>query len=333
MGQPRKIAETGPEYFRDRDARLAAVERALRNKADARTVEILDKYVDRLLASTSGSPTGAVTQFAGSAAPTGWLLCDGTAVSRATYADLFAAIGTTYGAGNGSTTFNLPNLKGRVPVGRDSADTSFDVLGETGGAKTHTLTVTEMPSHTHVQDSHNHTQAAHSHTLTDPGHNHTQNAHTHTQTGHSHTLTDPGHNHTQNSHNHTQNAHSHATTTDTSAKAVSTVTTAATAGYANSGSGYIRNALLSDNVTGSTTAVNNATTATNNASTTGATVDSATAVNQNTTATNNSNTTGITLASATATNNATTATNQNTGGGGAHNNLQPYLVLNYIIKT
>jgi microcystin-dependent protein len=80
--------------------------------------------------------------FAGSTAPTGWLLCDGTAVSRTTYSDLFAITSTTYGVGDGSTTFNLPNLKGRVPVGLDTSQTEFDVLGETGGAKTHTLTST-----------------------------------------------------------------------------------------------------------------------------------------------------------------------------------------------
>lgn len=95
------------------------------------------------------SPAGAIMQYAGSSAPTGWLLADGSAVSRTTYAALFAVISTTYGAGNGSTTFNLPNLKGKVPVGVDSSDTSFDALGETGGAKTHTLTSAEMPSHSH----------------------------------------------------------------------------------------------------------------------------------------------------------------------------------------
>lgn len=92
---------------------------------------------------------GMISLFAGSSAPTGWLICDGTAVSRTTYADLFTAIGTTYGTGDGSTTFNLPNLKGKVPVGLDGTDTSFDALGETGGEKTHTLLETEMPSHSH----------------------------------------------------------------------------------------------------------------------------------------------------------------------------------------
>lgn len=95
------------------------------------------------------TPAGTIAPYGGSSAPTGFLICDGSAVSRTTYAALYTAIGTTYGAGDGTTTFNLPNLKGRVPVGRDSGQTEFDNLGETGGAKTHTLTTTEIPSHTH----------------------------------------------------------------------------------------------------------------------------------------------------------------------------------------
>jgi len=91
-------------------------------------------------------------------ASSGWLLCNGAAVSRTTYDALFAAISTTYGAGDGSTTFNVPNLKGRVPVGLDSGQTEFDSLGETGGAKTHTLASAEMPIHTHTQDAHVHEQ-------------------------------------------------------------------------------------------------------------------------------------------------------------------------------
>jgi len=95
-------------------------------------------------------PTGSVTAFAGSTAPTNFLLCDGSAVSRSTYAELFALISTTYGVGDGSTTFNVPNLKGSVPVGRDSAQTEFDTLAETGGAKTVTLSTAQMPSHSHT---------------------------------------------------------------------------------------------------------------------------------------------------------------------------------------
>lgn len=97
----------------------------------------------------TNTPVGCINLYAGSTAPTGWLICDGSAVSRTTYANLFSVIGTTYGTGDGSTTFNIPNLKGKVPVGLDSNDTDFDTLGEIGGEKTHTLTVNEMPSHTH----------------------------------------------------------------------------------------------------------------------------------------------------------------------------------------
>ena len=102
-----------------------------------------DIYSSGVLIST---PIGSVTMFGGATAPSGWLLCQGQAVSRTTYADLFAVIGTAFGAGNGSSTFNVPNFKGRVPVGVDSGQTEFDTLGETGGAKTHTLTTTQVPT-------------------------------------------------------------------------------------------------------------------------------------------------------------------------------------------
>lgn len=94
-------------------------------------------------------PIGSITLYASDVVPENWLLCDGSAVSRTEYAALFNIIGTTYGSGDGSTTFNLPDLRGKVAVGKDSTQTEFDNLGETGGEKTHTLTVEEMPSHTH----------------------------------------------------------------------------------------------------------------------------------------------------------------------------------------
>jgi microcystin-dependent protein len=96
-------------------------------------------------------PTGTVLDFAGSSAPTGFLLCDGTAVLRSTYAALFALIGTTYGAGNGTTTFNVPDCRGRttIGVGAGSGLTSR-ALAATGGEETHTLSESEMPSHTHT---------------------------------------------------------------------------------------------------------------------------------------------------------------------------------------
>lgn len=108
----------------------------------------------------SGLPAGTIVQWPGATAPANWMIADGAAVSRTTYASLFAAIGVQYGSGDGSTTFNLPNLKGRVAVGLDSSQTEFDTLGETGGAKTHTLTASQIPSHTHTISS----DGAHTHT-------------------------------------------------------------------------------------------------------------------------------------------------------------------------
>lgn len=129
---------------------------------------------------------GVVLPFAGSVAPDGWMLCYGQAVSRTAYAHLFAVIGTTYGAGDGSTTFNLPDLRGRVPAGKDNmggtaasrlaSSVSGSTLGAVGGSETTVLTTAHMP--------------AHSHGVNDPGH-----AHGVSDPGHAHGVTDPGHFH------------------------------------------------------------------------------------------------------------------------------------------
>lgn len=182
---------------------------------------------------TPVTPPGIISQYAGSTAPSGYLMCDGQSLTTAAYPALFQAIGYQYG-GTGAN-FNIPNLQNRVPVGK-GADVEFDTLGETGGAKTHTLTVSEMPSHTHTQDAHNHTQ----------------------------------------------NEHGHGGRTESTQSAPT-------------GFNGISSALRASN-------------------------SAYTLENQYMTPT-------------TATNNPATATNQNTGGGLAHNNLQPYIVLNYIIKT
>lgn len=80
----------------------------------------------------------------------GWALeLNGQAVSRSSYAALFDLWGTTFGNGDGSTTFNVPDRRGRVPVGQNTGDSDFDTVGETGGAKTHTLTEAQLPSHAH----------------------------------------------------------------------------------------------------------------------------------------------------------------------------------------
>jgi microcystin-dependent protein len=185
-------------------------------------------------------PSGIMLPFAGptSAVPTGWLYCDGSAVSRTTYATLFGVIGTTFGSGDGSTTFNLPDTRGRVVAGNDSATGRLNASGQftnaspgaTGGEAAHTLAVGEMPSHAHT--------ASTSVSVIDPGH-----SHVYSNSGVSSAAGGPG-------------------------------TPIATPGGANS--------------------------------------------------------TNAALTSITAT--ASTALT-NTGGGGAHNTVQPTLVVNYIIKT
>lgn len=105
-------------------------------------------YTDLITAEISVISSGTIFCYGASSAPSGYLICDGSAVSRTTYADLFAVISTTYGVGDGSTTFNLPDVSGKVVAGVDGGDGDFD-LADTGGAKTHTLIEAEMPAHTH----------------------------------------------------------------------------------------------------------------------------------------------------------------------------------------
>ena len=111
-------------------------------------------FMHPVLAPTARVPSGMVTMYGGSAAPTGWLLCDGSAVSRTTYADLFAVVSTTYGIGDGSTTFNLPDARGVFVRGAGSQ--TISAISYTG-----TRGTTEGDQ---VQ--------GHKHGVTDPGHTH-----------------------------------------------------------------------------------------------------------------------------------------------------------------
>ena len=115
---------------------------------------------------TETIPTGFIMPYAGATAPTGWLIADGSALSRITYADLYNVIGTTYGVGNGSTTFNIPDLRTKVPAGK-SASGTFSTLGASGGNETKALGIGDMPAHTHTFSgttsyvgNHQHTQTA-----------------------------------------------------------------------------------------------------------------------------------------------------------------------------
>lgn len=126
---------------------------------------------------SGGVPAGTVIDFGGTTAPTGWLVCAGQALSRASFPDLFAAIGTAYGAPDGST-FNLPDCRGRVSAGRDIDQGGFagrlttpnsQTIGASGGAQTVTLTTGQMPTHTHDVTGSTNSAGAHTHSF--PGSN------------------------------------------------------------------------------------------------------------------------------------------------------------------
>jgi microcystin-dependent protein len=113
-----------------------------------------------------GNPTGAVVAYAGGSAPSGYLNCNGQAVSRTTYSVLYSVIGTAYGVGDGSTTFNVPNAQSRCIVGCGTGPgLSPRPLATTGGEENHVLSVAELASH-------NHTDTGHVHSTNDPGHAH-----------------------------------------------------------------------------------------------------------------------------------------------------------------
>lgn len=195
-------------------------------------------------------PVGVIIPFAGDKVPDGYLLCDGTTKLIQDYEKLYSVIGSLYSSSPEQTNyFRLPNLSGKIPVGHDITQNEFNYVGEYGGSNKHTLTVDEMATHTHIQDSHTHSQ---------------------------------------NSHSHTQDSHSHSVGTP----------------FSNTGGswglGYFGSFRGRVGVTGGW----------------GLGTDGRTPGIGNTIASNQS----------------TTAINLPTGGNGPHNNLQPYIAMNYIIK-
>lgn len=98
-------------------------------------------------------PVATILPFAGMSAPDGFMLCDGAELLASENADLFSAIGTTYGTGQAPGSFKLPDLRGRAPIGAGQGDGLSDrAMGGSGGAETHQLTIEEMPSHSHGID-------------------------------------------------------------------------------------------------------------------------------------------------------------------------------------
>ncbi len=207
-------------------------------------------------------PVGTINAYAGATAPAGWLLCNGTAFSSATYPSLYAVLN------NVATT---PDMRGLFPIGKTAAGTGSTLLG-TGGSTT--ITTSNMPSHGHIQDSHNHTQNPHNHTQ-DP-HGHTQDPHNHSQDSHGHTIAD--HTHTnQATFIGTAVAHAHNNTTDYVAAGTNGASTTPTVASISTTSLGTNQATATNQAN---TATNQANTATNQANT--ATNQAVTATNQNT---------------------------------------------------
>lgn len=256
----------------------------------------------------SAVPSGVVTAFAGTAAPDGWLLCDGSAVSRTTYSALFAAIGTAYGPGDGANTFNLPNLRGRVPVGLDAGQSDFSNVGKTGGAKTHTLSHAEMPSHTHGMN--------HTHTMS---HNHSMS---HTHGGYTDT----------NSHSHSAttstNYHNHSGTTDSSIVPADFSSSTYTGSGTRVMPGRHDSGRFSGNIQGSSHAHSFTTSSSGHSHS----VSVGSSSHSHSVTTNSQSTTTTGTASG-GTGGASSTITGSAGSGAAHNNLQPYMTLNYIIKA
>ena len=241
-------------------------------------------------------PAGVIQQYAGTTAPAGYLLCNGASFSSVTYGDLATVVGDTYQAHSG-TTYYLPNLQTRVPVGKNASGT-FATLGATGGAETVSLIESQMPPHTHGMSSHTHGMGNHRHSI----------AHGH---GHNITTSDSGHQHPASSpiiNNNDASGYFY--------------TRRGTAGinYDWSSANLVRWDAYQYPGTSSASA---------NVSISGGVTSSA----------DNSGT-PIASGSAAANNNTDAPNTANTASAGgtsgtvvAHNNLQPYIVLNYIIKT
>jgi microcystin-dependent protein len=128
-------------------------------------------------APANGVLIGEVRQYAGAGLPYGWLSCDGAAVSRTDYHELFAAIGTAWGVGDGTTTFNLPNMAGRTVVGVGILGDDTYAIGDDGGEARHAMTAAEMPTHSHTGPNHSHSGPSHQHN--GPSHTHAGPSHTH----------------------------------------------------------------------------------------------------------------------------------------------------------
>jgi microcystin-dependent protein len=157
-----------------------------KNKIQSRNIQTITK-TQPIIEKSDGVPVGTIITYATIEPPRKYLVCNGASVSRTKYIDLYNIIGTRFGNGDGSTTFNLPDFTDKFILGSNIENQ----IGVTGGAFSKVLQVSQLPAHSHTgtvdsAGTHNHsiTDNGHSHAITDPGHNHS--------------ITDPGHSHTMN---------------------------------------------------------------------------------------------------------------------------------------
>jgi microcystin-dependent protein len=305
--------------------------------------ELTSSVIDSLV------PTGTITAFGGTVAPTGWRLCDGSALATASFPALFAVIGNQYDVSGGQSSpgagqFRVPLLTGRVPVGRDAGQTEFDAMGETGGVKNVTLTGAQsgIAVHSHsisLSGTTGNNNADHTHpqqgtfpsSPQDTNHQHAQQGSINTEgqaQDHFHSGTTAGggsHGHSLNIHGNVAQSHGHTSTgadtvagtpnplTGSSVSRSSPVNSAANHTHTFNTGGTSNSHAHVVNLSGSTGS-NNA----NHAHTT--TISGNTQQQSN----NHAHT-----FSSSGTSGSTTATNASQ----AHENLQPYIVVNYIIKA
>ena len=255
-------------------------------------------------------PVGSIVVYAGSTAPEGWLMCDGALYDLLAYPELFDVLQFTYGSNTTKTGFRVPNLIGKVPVGASIPGSPVwycNALGQTGGEAEVSLTESEMPAHKHnvSASSHNHgisvsphthsvSVSPHNHSITDPGHSHGT-----VDPGHSHGITDPGHRHD-----------------------IPLTDSAFFHHVDDAGEGDMGHTHTGTSTTGITI----------NSTTTGIRINSVRTAILVQSATVPVSLKDITV-SASVQSADTSISEESKGSGAAHENLQPYIVLNYIIKS
>lgn len=269
----------------------------------------------------SDTPAGVIMPWPSSTAPNNWLICDGSLVDKDEYPSLFDVIGYTYGDDEEDPNmFGLPNLKGRVVVGYNSSETEFDLLGETGGSKTHTLTVGELAVHTHSPISHTHGVLGV--LTTDSAGNHSHGGSTNSAGDHGHVSSiGSGGSHSHGGNTNLAGAHSH---NYTRVSSLPTATVAA-GSVASRATGNINNTITTTSNTGE----HNHNITTNNDGSHNHSIS----ITPNGAHSHNISTDGAGSHSHNLTIPSEQAFVDNEGANTPHNNLQPYITLNYVIKA